>query len=208
VGEETFMVDEGLVAITPRLTLERLFSAYSQGCFPWSGRPARWYCPDPRAVFEIPKIHFSRRLLRQVRRGNYEVSFDRSFRAVITACADFHATSWVDDEIIEKFVEFHEAGFAHSVEVWDEEELIGGLYGVHIAKMFCGESMFHQKSNASKIAFYHLVEKLKELEVELFDAQVINPHTQSLGAVEIPRSEFLRRVKSAVEGDGPLSVEW
>jgi len=202
------MRDQGLVAITPQLSLRQLLWGYSRGCFPWSGRPARWYCPDPRAIFEFPKIHFSRRLLRLVRQEKYEVTFDRAFPRVIKACANVHPTSWVDPEIVKNFILFHEAGYAHSVEVWDENELVGGLYGVHLTRFFCGESMFHTKSNTSKLAFYHLVQKLREKGVTLFDAQVITPHTRGLGAVEIPRAEFLSRLKKAVGDEGPKTVAW
>jgi leucyl/phenylalanyl-tRNA---protein transferase len=200
--------DPGLVMITPTLTAEMLLRAYSSGCFPWSGRPARWYCPDPRAVFEWDSIHFSRRLLRTVRKEPYRISFDQAFRRVITACARLHPNAWIDSDIIEQYVSFHEQGYAHSVEVWMEDDLVGGLYGVQVGRMFAGESMFHTRRDASKVAFFHLVQHLRAINIELFDAQVLNPHTQSLGAIEISREEFLLRLRFALEGEGPSASDW
>lgn len=202
------MSDPGLVMITPTLTADMLFRAYSSGCFPWSGRPARWYCPDPRAVFEFESIHFSRRFLRTIKKEPYRITFDRAFRRVITRCSELHTNTWIDSDIIEQYVEFHKKGFAHSVEAWHEGELVGGLYGVQLRRMFAGESMFHTKRDASKVAFYHLVQHLRRLNVSLFDAQVLNPHTESLGAVEISRGMFLQRLKAALKGPGEWAVEW
>ena len=201
-------MDAGLVMITPTLTSDMLLRAYSSGCFPWSGRPARWYCPDPRAVFEWDQIHFSRRLLRTVRQERFKVTFDQAFRQVITACSRLHTHSWIDSDIVEQYVALHRDGFAHSVEAWLDEELVGGLYGVQIRRMFAGESMFHTRRDASKVAFYHLVQRLQELGVELFDAQVLNPHTCSLGATEIPREVFLKRLREALAGPGDWAVRW
>ena len=194
--------------ITPNLTPEMLLRAYSSGCFPWSGRPARWYCPDPRAIFEWDQIRFSRRLMRTVRQERYTITFDRAFRRVITACSRLHTHSWIDPEIVEQYVAFHREGYAHSVEAWLDDELVGGLYGVQIRRMFAGESMFHTQRDASKVAFYHLVQRLRELGVELFDAQVLNPHTCSLGATEIPRDDFLCRLREALAGPGDWVVRW
>ena len=202
------MADDDLVLITPSLSADLLLRAYSSGCFPWSGRPARWYCPDPRAVFDLPEIRFSKRLLRTVRQGRFEVTFDEAFRQVITACSQCHRRSWIDEEIIEHYVDFHHRGFAHSVETWEDGELVGGLYGVQLKRMFAGESMFHTRTDASKVAFYHLVQHLKDLKVELFDAQVVNPHTVNLGVREIPRKEFLTRLKELMEQPGEWKVSW
>ncbi|MFA5508207.1 MAG: leucyl/phenylalanyl-tRNA--protein transferase [Vulcanimicrobiota bacterium] len=201
-------MDPGLVMITPTLSQETLLRAYGSGCFPWSGRPARWYCPDPRAVFEWDRIHFSRRLMRTIRQEVFRVTFDQAFAQVITACAKLHPGSWIDRDIVEQYVAFHRQGFAHSVEAWVGEELVGGLYGVQIRRMFAGESMFHTRKDASKVAFYHLVQHLQRLGVELFDAQVLNPHTISLGATEIPREEFLARLRQALAGPGDWAVNW
>lgn len=199
---------EDLVAITPHITVKLLFKAYTSGCFPWSGRPARWYCPDPRSIFEFETIHFSRRLLREIRQEKYRVTYDQAFRQVMEACVEAHPNSWIDQEIVDKFTRFHEQGYAHSVEVWDSKELVGGLYGTHIKGMYAGESMFSRRRNTSKIAFYHLVQKLKTLKVELFDSQVLSPHTASLGAFNISRAEFLRRLRSVMQGEQPLRHDW
>lgn len=201
------MSQSDLVLVTPGLSQDLLFRAYRSGCFPWSGRPAHWYCPDPRAIFDLSSIEFSRRLLRKVRQGKFKVTFDQAFEAVIEHCS-LHDDSWIDPEIVEHFCEFHRAGFAHSVEAWEGDELVGGLYGVHLRRVFCGESMFSRRSDASKICFFYLVQKLKELGVTLVDAQVLNPHTRSLGAFEVPRTEFLRRLKAGLEGEGEWRVSW
>ncbi len=203
------MDDPGLVAVTKGLSTESLLRGYTAGCFPWSGRPARWYCPDPRAIFDLENVHFSRRLLRTVRKGAFDITFDTAFRWVMESCVEAHQEScWIDSEIIEKYTAFHKQGYAHSVEAWLDDELVGGLYGVHIHGLFAGESMFSRRTDASKVAFYHLVEKLRDLKVELFDAQVLNPHTQSLGAFEITREEFLARLAKAVQREGSGISIW
>ena len=189
--------------ITPNLTPEMLLRAYSSGCFPWSGRPARWYCPDPRAVFEWDEIRFSRRLMRTVRQERYKVTFDQAFRQVITACSRLHTHSWIDSDIVEQYVALHRDGFAHSVEAWLDEELVGGLYGVQIRRMFAGESMFHTRRDASKVAFYHLVQRLQELGVQLFDAQVLNPHLLT-GSYRDPARCVLRSVARCPRRTGRL----
>lgn len=199
-------MSDDLVAITPEVNASDLFKAYAQGLFPWSGKPARWFCPNPRAIFELERIRFPKRLLRLVRQNRFELSFDEAFEDVVRGCQNAHETCWIDDYIRGAFCEFHAMGYAHSVEVWLDGDLIGGLYGVQMARMYAGESMFSRVSNASKVAFYHLVQKLKEKNVELFDAQVLNPHTRSLGAIEIPRSQFLERLSKAVAPDyAPVS---
>lgn len=137
------------------------------------------------------------------------MTFDQAFREVIEACQYHHRESaWIDSEIVSCYVEFHRRGFAHSVEVWDDQTLVGGLYGIQIHRMFAGESMFSRERDASKVAFYHLVTKLRTLGVTLFDAQVANPHTRSLGVVTVPRTVFLFRLKQAIRGPGDGAVAW
>lgn len=197
------------MAVTNHLTPDDLYRGYISGLFPWSGRPARWYSPDPRAIFLLDRIRFSRRLLRTVRQARYRVTFDRAFRAVVESCREHHrAETWIDEEIVDCYVEFHRRGFAHSVEVWEDEELVGGLYGVQIHRLFAGESMFSRKRDTSKIAFYHLVKKLRSLEVMLFDAQVPSPHTRSLGVVTVPRHVYLTSLEKALKGNGNGAVSW
>ena len=146
--------------------------------------------------------------MRQVRQNKYQVTFDQAFEDVIKACAKSHESTWIGPEVLSAYIAFHREGYAHSVEVWDEEELVGGLYGVHLKRMFCGESMFSLRKNTSKLAFYYLVQKLKSLNVELFDSQVLNPHTASLGAKAVARSTFLRRVSRALSGKVPWRNDW
>lgn len=185
------------MAQTPAITPTLLLQAYRHGVFPWSDRPARWYSPDPRSVFELDSLRFSRRLLRKVRQGEMLVTFDRAFSQVMQACWLHHHDSWLSNSMIAAYTRFHQMGYAHSVEVWRAERMVGGLYGVQIGAMFAGESMFHFEPDASKIAFYHLVRKLKDLGVVLFDSQVRTEHTASLGAIEIPRGEFLDRLEAS-----------
>jgi leucyl/phenylalanyl-tRNA--protein transferase len=189
----------GWVAQTPEITTSLLLQAYRHGVFPWSDRPARWYSPDPRAIFDLDRIRFSQRLRRQLRQPGWTVTFDQAFETVVRCCHRHHrATSWLSPSMVDAFHRFHLLGYAHSVEVWREGKLAGGLYGVHIGAFFAGESMFHHQANASKIAFAHLVVKLRELGVVLFDSQVLTPHTANLGAFEIPRSEYLDRLEAAL----------
>ncbi len=197
---------DGLVGITPAITPQLLLEAYQNGIFPWSDRPARWYSPDPRSIFELETLKLSRRLSRVVRQGKFRVSFDRAFTEVMWACGRHHWHSWLSPSMIAAYTEFHRMGYAHSVEVWSEESLVGGLYGVGMGNFFAGESMFFHRADASKVAFHYLVEKLRTLGVILFDSQVINPHTASLGAIEIERSEYLTRLRGALGSEPQIQV--
>jgi leucyl/phenylalanyl-tRNA--protein transferase len=190
---------EGYLGTTARITPELLLEAYSHGIFPWSDRPARWYSPDPRSVFELSDLRLPRRLQRVVRSQRFKVTFDQAFREVMIGCFQHHFHSpWISLPMIEVYCAFHQQGYAHSVEVWRQGRLVGGLYGVQIGAFYAGESMFHREPNASKVAFAHLVDKLRELGVVLFDSQVLNEHTASLGAVEIPREQYLSRLEQAL----------
>ncbi len=189
----------GLVAWSYAVTPKLLLKAYEAGIFPWSDRPARWFCPDPRAVFEWKNIRISRRLARTVRQGRFEVTFDLAFRQVVLGCARHHKSTWISAGMVDAYTEIHQQGFAHSVEVWREDRLVGGLYGVLCGGAFAGESMFHFEPDASKVGFVHLVEQLRALGVTLFDAQVLTPHTLRLGATEISREQFLDRLEAARE---------
>ena len=155
----------------------------------------------------MENIHFPRRLLRVVRKKSFHITFDTAFESVIRGCQEHHEECWIDEDIVRAFCDFHAMGYAHSVEAWQDGELVGGLYGVHMGRMYAGESMFSRVSNASKVAFYHLVEKLKSLGVELMDAQVLNPNTERFGAVEISRQDFLERLDLALR-DGIESQVW
>lgn len=199
--------EEGLVGLTPAITPGLLLEAYQNGIFPWSDRPARWYSPDPRSIFDLETLKLSRRLVRVVRQGRFQVTFDRAFAQVMQACrAHHHRYSWLSPTMVAAYTHFHQLGYAHSVEVWFEEELVGGLYGVGMGKFFAGESMFFRHTDASKVAFYHLVVKLRQLGVQLFDSQVINSHTASLGAIEISREDYLKRLELALGVEPSVQV--
>ncbi|MCB0770440.1 MAG: leucyl/phenylalanyl-tRNA--protein transferase [Flavobacteriales bacterium] len=156
-----------------------------------------WHDPDPRAIFPLDEIRPNARLKRQLRTEGFRITMDKAFNAVITACADREET-WIDPRIIASYQSLHEAGFAHSVETWRDGELVGGIYGVGLKGAFFGESMFSRVDHASKAAFYALVERLKVNDFVLFDSQYINPFTRQLGAIEIPRTEFRKRLAHAL----------
>ncbi len=184
----------GLVAVTRTMTPELLIEAYRRGIFPWSSEPVRWYSPDPRAVFVRQSIHLSKKLRKELRANAYRVTFDTRFREVMEACAAQHEHSgvWITETFVDTYTKLHESGHAHSVEVWHGDRLVGGLYGVQQHGLFAGESMFHHVSNASKIAFAHLARHLHAIGCPLIDAQVLNEHTESLGAVLISRIDYLQ----------------
>jgi leucyl/phenylalanyl-tRNA--protein transferase len=193
---------EGLVAVGGSLDAETLIRAYKSGIFPWSSDPEiTWWCPDPRAIFDLVTYAASRSLRKAVRRAGWRFTIDQDFVAVMRGCAEptpERPGTWITDDFIRGYSDLHRRGHAHSVEVWDGEELVGGLYGVIFGAFFGGESMFHRRTDASKAAVAHLVEHLRARNFELLDAQVPNPHLMSLGAIEIPRREYLRRLKAAL----------
>ena len=191
----------GLVAVGGDLSVERLLLAYRSGLFPWTTAPLGWWSPERRGVFDLAAFHVPRSLQRTLRRGFFGVTFNRSFREVIAACAAQlrGESTWITPEIIAAYERLHRAGHAHSVEVWQESRLVGGVYGVAVGGLFAGESMFHTESDASKVAVFHLVQRLRERAFALFDTQMVTPATAALGAVEIYRAEYLRRLVVAVE---------
>ena len=189
----------GLLAVGGDLRPERLVNAYRHGIFPWyeDPQPLLWWSPDPRAVLIPDQIHVSRSLAKVLRRAEFRVSFDSAFRRVINACAtlDQNRTgTWITSDMMNAYIRMFELGWAHSVEVWRDRELVGGLYGIGMGKVFFGESMFSRESNASKVALVSLGEKLRHLEVELIDCQVGNPHLYRMGAIDISRAEFAFRL--------------
>ena len=207
----------GLLTVTTSMTTDMLLEAYARGIFPWSEHPFRWYSPDPRAIFLPAHIRMPRKLGKAIRRQGFTVTFDTAFADVMRGCARAHRDGgiWIADSFITAYSKLHALGFAHSVEVWQDEELVGGLYGVHLGGMFAGESMFHSVSNASKVAFAYLVEHLRRIGVPLIDAQVLNDHTQKLGAVLVHRRDFLLildraiRLPALMVGERwPAEVEW
>lgn len=191
---------DGLLAVGGDLSVERLTSAYRQGIFPWysEGQPILWWSPNPRMVLEPKNIKVSRSLSKTMRKQEFQITFDQSFKAVITACSESRIEkgrqqdeTWILDEMIDAYVNLHHAGYAHSVECWQNNKLVGGLYGIAIGKVFFGESMFSRVSDASKIAFVSLAKQLQHWEFKLIDCQVYTSHLESLGASMITRKEFL-----------------
>lgn len=191
--------DDGLLAIGGELSVERLIDAYNHGIFPWydASQPVLWWSPDPRMVLFPQKLKVSKSMKKLILNNAFEVTFNREFKAVIKNCANIwrqgQAGTWITEEIQKSYLELHRLGIAHSVEVWDGNNLVGGLYGIYLKdkKVFCGESMFATVSNASKYGFIKLVEKLRTEGVKLVDCQIYTAHLESLGAEEISRKEFL-----------------
>jgi leucyl/phenylalanyl-tRNA--protein transferase len=195
--------EQGLLAIGGELSIPRLIYAYNHGIFPWydASQPLLWWSPDPRMVLFPEKLKVSKSMKQLLKKDAFEVTFNKDFKAVIEACAEIrrdgqHGT-WITQEMIDCYIELHEFNIAHSVEVWQEGNLVGGLYGIYLMdkKVFCGESMFTKASNASKYGFITLVKKLREEGVKLIDCQVYTRHLESLGAEEISRDDFLEYLK-------------
>jgi len=193
--------EDGLLAIGGDLSVERLLLAYGQGIFPWYTEedPILWWAPDPRLVLEPKKFHLSKRLDRIIRQGSFHVTFDTAFEQVIRACAvprqGKEQGTWLVPEMIDAYIRFHAAGYAHSVECWQGETLVGGLYGVALGRVFFGESMFSRVSNSSKVALAHLVKLLRQWQFDLIDCQMTTSHLLSLGAREMPGYEFYNRLE-------------
>jgi leucyl/phenylalanyl-tRNA--protein transferase len=193
--------ENGLVAIGGDLRPERLLNAYRNGVFPWfdDTTPILWWSPDPRAIFEIGGLHVSRRLRRTLRSGHFTLTIDRDFAGVIRGCADRPGEgNWITPDMTAAYQTMHRLGHAHSVEAWRDGLLAGGVYGVAINGFFAGESMFSRVRDASKVALATLMDHLKRRGFLLFDIQFLNPHTERLGAIEIPRTEYLERLKNAL----------
>jgi|SRR5690625_2784259 len=194
---------EGLLAVGGDLQPERLMTAYSMGIFPWYSKehPILWWSPDPRMVLFPEKLKISKSMRQLIRRKTFKVSFNQDFEQVIKNCAEIirkgQEDTWITAEMKKAYIRLHELGFAHSVEVWKKDKLVGGLYGVYLKnqKVFCGESMFSKESNSSKFGLIKLVEKLKQENIKLIDCQVYSKHLESLGAEEIPRKQFLKFLK-------------
>ncbi|RDS80406.1 leucyl/phenylalanyl-tRNA--protein transferase [Dyella monticola] len=189
----------GLLAFGGDLSPSRLLTAYAHGIFPWfnEGEPILWWSPDPRCVFHTDHLRPNRSLRRALKGTLWHISVDRAFGRVMEACAaprTGQSGTWISPAMIDAYSALHEAGYAHSVEVWDEDRLVGGVYGVSLGHLFCGESMFSACSGGSKLALYALAALLREWEFPLIDAQVSNDHLLGLGALEMPRAAFLKNV--------------
>lgn len=191
----------GLLAVGGDLSTKRLLNAYQQGIFPWynPGEPLLWWSPDPRLILIPDKVKISKSLRRSLKQQDtHQVSFDTAFEEVINACAAPRQTeqgTWIDDSMIRAYCHLHRLGYAHSVEVWYEDTLVGGLYGVSLGRAFFGESMFHTKSNASKLALVYLARQLEAWQFDFIDCQMPTPHLLSLGAEIIPRDDFINKLE-------------
>ncbi|MCH7702372.1 MAG: leucyl/phenylalanyl-tRNA--protein transferase [Planctomycetes bacterium] len=189
-------------AVIPRdLQPDRLLSAYASGIFPMAMEDDElgWFAPDPRAIIPLDAFRVTRSLRQVCRKPVFDITVDKSFEAVIAACAQRDEETWISAEIVDAYTELHRLGFAHSVESWCAGELVGGLYGVALRGVFCGESMFHRQTDASKVAMVYLVERLRERGYQLLDVQFMTDHLRRFGAVEIPRSEYEKRLSKALE---------
>lgn len=197
----------GLVGVGANLEPSTLLSAYAAGCFPTRFEPFNdqrlpmfWWSPDPRAIIELNGYHVSRRLARTIRSGRYSTTINRDFLRVMQGCADRgDEGSWITSDMIAAYARLHELGHAHSVETWHGSELVGGTYGVALGGLFAAESMFHRQTDASKVALAALVDHLCNRDFRLLDIQIISEHTASLGAIEIPRRDYLKRLRLALE---------
>lgn len=202
----------GLLARGGDLSVERLLDAYRHGIFPWfnPGEPILWWSPDPRMVLFPEEIHVSRSLAKRIRHANFDVRFDTAFGGVMQACAEarrsrqgHYAGTWISPEMVAAYTQLHCEGYAHSVEVWANEVLVGGLYGVSIGRMFFGESMFSREPDASKIALVYLCRQLQRWGFGMVDCQMETPHLTSMGARLIPRSEFCTKLAGLIDWTRP-----
>jgi leucyl/phenylalanyl-tRNA--protein transferase len=190
------------------LSVDLLVSAYASGWFPMAvgAGDIRWFSPDPRGIIPLDTFHISRRLTRVVSRGVFRIEINRRFEDVIRACAlaerdPEDAGTWIDPEILDSYCAMHAAGYAHSVEAWQDGRLAGGLYGVALGGAFFGESMFHHVTDASKVALVALVERLRNRGFTLLDTQWTTPHLEQFGAVEVPRGRYLKMLARALQQD-------
>ena len=201
---EFFYHARDIIGFGGEMTIENLRNAYRRGIFPWGieNLPLPWFCPERRAVLEFADLHVPKSLAKEMRKTAFTFTIDRDFRAVIENCSKIERAhekgTWITKEFVEAYCRFHQAGDAHSVEVWNPSgELVGGLYGVNAGGVFCGESMFHRHSNASKMALLFLIEHLQTRGATWLDTQVMTPHFAVLGAKEINRAVFLDKLETA-----------
>lgn len=193
-----FADQEGLVAVGGDLLPERLLAAYDHGIFPWysEGYPPLWWCPDPRAILPLEAVHMTRSMRRRLRRGDFRVTWNHCFERVLHECgAGRSEGTWLTPEMTRAYMTLRHLGHAHSLEVWRDSQLVGGLYGVQRGGLFAAESMFHRQTDMSKVALLYCCSSLLTAGVGLFDVQFLTPHLASLGAREISRREYLHRVR-------------
>ena len=183
------------------LTAERLLEAYPKGIFPWTENPVTWWSPDPRGILPLEQLHVPRRLERTIRSGKFRFTVNQAFEEVIRGCAEpapGRQQSWIGPGFIKAYTDLHQIGYAMSFEAWHGDELAGGLYGVKVGNFFAGESMFHRVRDASSAALVFVAKTLREEGCRLFDLQMVTPHTQRFGAVEIPKQNYLMRLSTAM----------
>lgn len=202
---------DGVVGIGADLAPSTLVDAYRRGIFPWphTGVPLPWFSPDPRAVIPLDRLHVSRSLRARLRRCGWTSTVDAAFREVVAACADRppDVGTWITPELARAYERLHHLGWAHSFEVWAAGELVGGMYGVQVGAAFTGESMFHRRTDASKVVLVDAVDRLAEAGAWILDVQLSTPHLASMGAIEVPRQEFLATLAGAVEHPARLACE-
>ncbi len=209
--EKALREPNGLLAAGGDLSPERLLAAYRHGCFPWyqDGQPMLWWSPDPRTVPYPEERHLSRSLRKKLRQGPFSVTFDRAFREVIEGCAaprSYADGTWITTTMQNAYVRLHQLGIAHSVEVWQDQQLVGGLYGLAMGRLFFGESMFSRATDASKIGFVTLVERLQDWGFKMIDCQMPTQHLASFGARSISREAFAETLTKYL--DEPSSARW
>ena len=209
--EKALQEPNGLLAAGGDLSPERLIQAYRHGCFPWyqDGQPLLWWSPDPRTVLFPAELHVSRSLAKFLRQGHFQITFDQAFDEVINACAgprSYADGTWITSPMQTAYRQLHQRGIAHSVEVWEAGELVGGLYGLAMGRLFFGESMFSHASNASKAGFVHLVKQLQAWGFALIDCQMPTQHLHNFGARQIPRAEFAVQLQLYL--DQPSTADW
>lgn len=191
---------DGLIAFGGKITVDFIIEAYSNGIFPWynNDEPILWWCPNPRTVFFVNEIHISKSMKKLIKNQKYKITFDTAFDKVIENCKNTRKETWINEDIIKVYSELYKLGLAHSVEVWDNNKLMGGLYGLCLGKVFFGESMFSLEPNTSKLALISLGNFLNKEDFRIIDCQVHNEHLESLGAIEIGRREFLRILREDI----------
>jgi leucyl/phenylalanyl-tRNA--protein transferase len=206
-------MDEGILDMSDDLRVERLLEAYSFGIFPWPHQdlPTLWFCPVARGVLDFKEFHMPHSLEKTLNKNRFRYTFDRSFDTVIEACAKVprpaQGGTWITERLLKAYKAFHRAGYAHSLEVWEGDELAGGLYGVYVAGVFCGESMFYLKPNASKAALVHLVEFLKSKGLLWIDIQMVTPAMEHFGGKYISRNDFLIRLELCKQVARPIDFK-
>lgn len=199
--------EDGLLCFGGDLKPERLILAYKSGIFPWADDPVLWFSPDPRMIIDLENWRPSKSLKRTFNKDIFTLKIDTDFNAVMEKCADTRESTWISDDFIESYCKLHEMGLAHSFEIYQNELLVGGLYGLSIGSAFFGESMFHTVTDASKIAFMHLILFLRHCKFTLLDCQINNPHLLRLGGIDISREHYMSQLKNALK-DETKSGNW